>query len=116
MKIAPRHVRAAYAMFRELPPYSRWRLPPPEKLSFGVNNSRKEYGHYEWCGKSRRIEISRRNVKSFHALAVVMAHEMIHVWQEQAGTFSDKAQHNRGFHRAAKHVCKVLGFTARGFV
>lgn len=117
MKLSARHVRAAYALFRELPPYSRWKLPAPEKLSFGVNNARKEFGHYEWDGKKhRRIEISRRNVKTFHALAVVMAHEMIHVWQEQAGTYNDRAQHNRGFHRAAKHVCKVLGFDSAGFV
>ena len=104
-------------MFRDLPPFSRWKLPTPERLSFGVNSARKEFGHYEWDGKKfRRIEISRHNVKSLHALCIVMAHEMIHVWQETAGTYNDRAQHNRAFHRAAKHVCRVLGFSSKGFV
>lgn len=115
MKLTARHIRAVYALFRELPPYSRWKLPPSEKLSFGVNNARKEFGHYEWDGKHRRIEISRHNVKTLPGLVIVMAHEILHLRQELTKTYSDRSQHNRAFVRLAKHVCKALGFDSKGF-
>lgn len=68
MKVTARQVRAAYELFRALPPYNRWKLPPANRLRFGVNNRRKEYGRYEWWvgTKRRRIEVSRHNVRSLH--------------------------------------------------
>lgn len=118
MKLTARNVRAMYDLFRTLPPYNRWKLPPAEKLRFAVTNSRKEYGRYEWWSgtSKRRIAISRHNVKSFHALAITMAHELIHVHQELSGTYSERSEHNRAFVKTAKHVCRALGFDSTGFV
>lgn len=113
MKVTARHVRAMYALFRTLPPYNRWKLPPPEKVRFAVNSIRGEYGRYE--SPQHRISVSRRNVKTFHALAVTVAHEVIHLRQELTKTYSDRSQHNRAFVRTAKHVCRALGFESRGF-
>lgn len=116
MKVTARHVRAAYAMFRSLPPFCRWGLPPPEQVRFAVNSVRGEFGRYESPGEHHRISVSRHNVKSFHALAITMAHEIIHLRQELTKTHSDRAQHNRAFVRTAKHVCRTLGFSDAGFV
>jgi hypothetical protein len=103
-----------YELFRALPPYNRWKLPPPEKVQFAVNSIRKEYGRYE--SEPPRISVSRRNVKSFHALAITVAHEVIHLRQDLTKTYSDRSQHNRAFVRTAKHVCRALGFDSTGFV
>lgn len=116
MKVRPVHVRAAYTMFRSLPPFCRWNLPSPEQVKFSVNSIRKEYGRYESPGKHHRISVSRHNVKSFHALAITVAHEIIHLRQELTKTHSDRSQHNRAFVRTAKHVCRSLGFNDAGFV
>ena len=115
MKIAPRHVRAAYELFRALPPYDRWRLPKPHKVRFSVYANGREYGRYEYDGR-HHIKISRRNVRSFHALAITMAHELIHLRQQLAGTDSDESQHNREFVKLAKQACRALGFESAGFV
>lgn len=107
-------------MFRELPPFSRWGLPPPEQIRFGVNSVRGEFGRYLHEGRGRKgpgkhyIEISRHNVKSFHALAITMAHEIIHLHQQIAKTYT-RSQHNAEFMRLAKRVCRVLGFDSKGF-
>ena len=113
MRVTAQQVRAMYAMFRTLPPYCRWNLPKPEQVRFAVNSIRGEYGRYE--NQPHRISVSRHNVKCFHALAVTMAHEIIHLRQELTGTYNDRAQHNRAFVRTAKHVCRVLGFDSKGF-
>lgn len=113
MRLTKQHVRAAYDCFRKLPPYSRWGLP--EKISLGVNSNRKEYGRYLYHGGKHRIEVSRHNVKSFAALTITMAHELLHLRQQLTGT-CNRSQHNREFHRLAKHVCRSLGFDSTGFV
>jgi hypothetical protein len=114
LKLAARHVRAAYGFYRALPPFNRWRLPPASKIRFGTYSSGREYGRYEYDGR-HHIKVSRRNVRHFHALAVTMAHEIIHLKQQLDGS-DDKSQHNREFVRLAKLVCRVLGFDSVGFV
>lgn len=113
MKITARHIRAAYTMFRQLPPFSSWKLPPPEKVRFAATNSREVYGTYE--ADPHKITVSRYNVKSFHALAVTIAHEIIHLRQQITGTFNE-SQHNREFMRLAKRACDALGWDKTGFV
>jgi hypothetical protein len=113
MRLTPRHVRAAYQMFRHLPPFHRWNLP--ENISLGVNSIRGEYGRYLYENGKHRIEVSRYNVKCFSALAVTMAHEIIHLRQQLTNTCNDRSQHNLAFHRTARHVCRSLGFDSKGF-
>ena len=115
MRLSSRQVRAAYELLRTLPPYCRWGLPKPEQIRFAVSNRKGEYGRYEYDGCAHSIEISRRNVKNLHALTITMAHEVLHLRQQLAGTSSDRYQHNRDFMRLAKHVCRVLGFDSKGF-
>lgn len=114
MNVTPRLVRAAYHFFRFLPPYSRWNLP--DEVEFRITKRPDVYGTYQLIGGRHRITISRRNVKTLHALIVTLAHELIHLRQELTGDFSDRSQHNRAFVRASKHVCRALGFDSAGFV
>ena len=113
MRLSARHIRAAYEMFRALPPYSSWRLPPANKIRFSTYSNGREYGRYEYDGR-HYIKVSRKNVRHFHGLAVTMAHEIIHLKQQLDGT-DNGSQHNREYVRLARHVCKVLGFDAKGF-
>jgi len=121
MKVTARQVRATYELMRRLPPYCGWDLPAANNgITFGVNGCRSEFGRYIHlgCGVGHpgfhRIEISRHNVKTCHALIVTMAHEIIHLHQQLTKTYS-RSQHNREFLRLAKHVCRTLGFEAKGF-
>ena len=114
MKVTPRHVSAAYRLFRTLPPYCRWGLP--EDVEFRITKRPDVYGTYQLVGGRHRITISRRNVKSLHGLIVTLAHELIHLRQELTGSCGDRSQHNRAFVRTARHVCRALGFDSAGFV
>lgn len=109
----PRQLRAVYEVFRALPPFCGWRLPPADQVRFTVTSRKGEYGRYEWNG-GHHISVSRRNVQHFHSLALTMAHEMLHLKQRITKT-DNRYQHNAEFMRLAKRVCLTLGFDSKGF-
>ena len=120
-KVTPAQVRAAYELIRRLPPFCEWDLPPANNgVTFGVNNARKEYGRYTHLGRGvghpgfHRIDISRHNVKTLHALTLTMAHEVLHLRQQLTRTHN-RAQHNAEFLRLARRVCLSLGLDSKGF-
>jgi hypothetical protein len=52
-------------------------------------------------------------VRSTDLLIATMAHEMIHLYQDENGTA--RGHHNAQFRRLAKRVCSIHGFDLKNF-
>lgn len=92
----------------------RWRLPKAAKVTFLVSRKASEYGSYtEYVsGYKHEISVSSVKVKSVGMLVETMAHEMIHLRQQIAGTKRDEdghLGHGADFKRFEAQVCKGLG-------
>ena len=112
----PEMVEAAYEFLRTTPPFRRWRLPPGEELEFYVRHARHYVGlcHEAQGAMPARITVSSRWVGLPATLLLVVAHEMVHLYQARRGT-SGPGEHNQEFHRLARRVCTVHGFDYRSF-
>jgi len=101
---------AAYEFLLAAPPINRWRMPAADDVVFQVR------GSTQWLGRCTQgvggcapvIELSAVLVGSTPMLLAVMAHEMVHVYQFERGTW--KGDHNAQFRRLAKSVAEVHGF------
>lgn len=118
LHLTPAMLEAAYALLLTTPPYRSWRLPDPSQVEFRAQVCRKEEGWY--CRYGRKGSRTERHVicvdvSSVHTLADlirVMAHEMIHVHEEQRGI---RSHHGAAFKRAARRVCTIHGFNRGAF-
>ncbi len=103
-----RVMRASYEYLRETPPFRRWHLPPGEKLRFSVFTSDEDMGR---CYPDPLgIGVSRTYIGRTESLMVVMAHEMVHVYQMQKPEGFVLVEHDAEFRRLAARVCAVHGF------
>ena len=93
---------AVYESLRACPPFLRWRLPPCEDINFLVTAHRDREGHYtRHVGtEDHFLCVSRARIGHYHSLAVVMAHEMIHLLQAVKKT-ETRGEHNADFRRRA---------------
>lgn len=101
-------VRAVYVMLLCFPPFSRWSLPPPEKVNFCVAPLKSMWGDFD--PNNHTIRISTVNVTTFLSLVTAVAHEMVHLKQDVSGRWPAKDAHNADFKRMAKQVCKHFPF------
>ena len=110
LPVTPQRLESVYAMLREWPPFSSWRLPRAEDVSFHVAKTNR--WHAAWWVKEGKhhIEVSEKKHGHLNSLIASMAHEMIHIRQKVAKTETPNTEHNAEFHRIAKRVCKQLGF------
>lgn len=110
MKLTPALLEATYDFLRETPPFRRWGLLPGEEVEFRVIRDRATRGYHRGVRREYHIiGISGACIGRMEALLAVLAHEMIHLYQEEKGTRT-RAQHNAGFHRLAKIVCRHHGY------
>ena len=119
LPLHPEQVAALYDCLRTFPPFAAMKLPPGEEVEFEVRSSPDYYGWHELKGvKNRRhvIVVSRTNIGFLSTLAVFLAHEMIHLYQAEAGTATRDTQHNAEFRRIAAKVCRCLGFDLKLFL
>jgi hypothetical protein len=94
-------------------------LPDSDHIVFRVLAARDRYGHFR--GWHRRgggeafseIAVSARKVRTSPMLIATMAHEMIHLYQDESGTA--RGHHNPQFRRLAARVCAVHGFDFEEF-
>src|SRR3954464_13913704 len=116
LQLTPDILSAVYESLRICPPYLRWGLPPSEDISLLVTAHRDREGHYtRYVGTDRHfLCVSRARIGHYHSLAVVMAHEMIHLLQAVKKT-ETRAEHNADFRRRAVLVCRTLGFDPKTF-
>jgi hypothetical protein len=115
MNVTPAHIKAAYTLLRALPPFKRWRLPPPEALRFTLLTD--VHAHAEFAaGRRHCISINADTHITLLQLTESVAHEMIHLRQELRGWLSVRGDgHNAHFRRMRKQVCHALGFDVQKF-
>ena len=120
LRLTPELLVQAYEYLRVSPPFNRWGLPHADAVSFRVLGARDRFGHFR--GRHRRargqdgfseIAISAQLVRSSDMLIATMAHEMIHLYQDENG--AARGHHNPEFRRLAKRVCAVHGFDVSEF-
>ncbi|HTK02665.1 MAG TPA: SprT-like domain-containing protein [Bordetella sp.] len=115
LNLTPDLLEGAYEYLRRSPPFREWRLPDGDHVVFRVLGARDRFGHFRgWhrrgdgCDRFSEIAISARKVKTTQMLIATMAHEMIHLYQDENGTA--RGHHNPEFHRLAARVCAMHGF------
>lgn len=114
MHITPDMMEASYRQLCTSLPFRRWRLPHPDKIEFRVTGHRDRHAHHRAYkdGSGHEIGVSAAKVKSYHLLNECMAHEMVHIRQDQLGL---RDKHGAGFKRLAKLVCRRTGFDFEKF-
>jgi hypothetical protein len=118
--LTPEMLEGAYEYFRVSPPFCRWGLPQSDQVIFRVMGARDRFGHFRGRHRKARgnesfseIAISAGMVQSTHLLMATMAHEMIHLYQDETGTA--RGHHNPEFRKLARRVCAMHGFDPATF-
>ena len=120
LTLTPEMLEGAYEYLRVSPPFSRWGLPHADHVMFRVLGAKDRFGHFR--GRHRKaqgddgfseIAISAGLVRSTDLLVSTMAHEMIHLYQDETGTA--RGHHNPKFRKLAKRVCAIHGFDPETF-
>ena len=120
LTLTPDMLENAYEYLRVSPPFCRWSLPHADQVMFRVLGAKDRFGHFR--GRHRRasgddgfseIAISAPLVNSTDMLISTMAHEMIHLYQDETGTA--RGHHNPKFRKLAKRVCTIHGFDPESF-
>jgi len=85
------------------------------KAEFGDDyGSAKFAQEYSRDASRHYLCVSRYSIGHYDSLAVVMAHEMLHLLQAVKKT-ETRAQHNADFRQRAAVVCRILGFDPKTF-
>ena len=113
LRLTPNVLARAYALLRATSPFIRWKLPPPEAVTFRVTASKTTRGHYVLLASGHEIAISRRLVGYCPALLATMAHEMTHLRLRLIG--KGNVNHGAAFQALARSVCKHQGFDPKEF-
>jgi hypothetical protein len=112
--ITPDMMEASYRQLLSCLPFRRWRLPHPDSVEFNVTRHKDRSAHHRAYkdGSGHEIAVSAHKVKTFNLLNECMAHEMVHMRQDQLGM---RDEHGVGFKRLAKLVCRRCGFDVSAF-
>lgn len=104
-----------YEMLRELPPFSRWKLPSAIDVKFGVTRAKDTYGIQQRVLGRHHIQVARRI--SFPKFVETVAHEMCHIREDSlVPQYSNgKYRHTKEFKQLAEQVCNQLGFSPDTF-
>ena len=117
LHLTPDCLENAYEYLRTTPPFRGMNLPHADDLVFRVMGARDRFGHFRGRFKSvpdfNEIGVSIRSVNSTDLLMATMAHEMIHLYQDETGTA--RGHHNPKFLKLARRVCKIHGFDPESF-
>lgn len=118
LPLTPHTLAGAYDYLRTTPPFKGWRLPPAEEVEFAVTRHRDREGDYGMCGRTEHvIRVSMYKIKTTDMLLQVIAHEMIHEYQEgKLHNGSGRTDHNKVFWALAYRVCRAHGWDATRFV
>jgi hypothetical protein len=118
LHLTPDCLENAYEYLRTTLPFRRMNLPHADNLIFRVMGARDRFGHFRGRIKTtnelNEIGVSIRVVHSTDLLMATMAHEMIHLYQHEKGSYNRSA-HNAEFERLAERVCRIHGFERKTF-
>lgn len=105
--VTPRTICAIYEMLIQVPPFSRWNLPPSCEVNFEVTNDPTCYGEYE--PEPNTIRISSAKIGHLENITKTVAHEIIHMKLYLKGSKSwDK--HDSVFNNLSHKVATQLGY------
>lgn len=120
LALTPELLEGAYEYLRLSLPFRRWHLPDGGQIVFRVLGAKVRYGHFR--GRHRKahgvngiseIAISAIRVKSNEMRIATMAHEMIHLYQDESGMA--RGHQNRAFRKLAVRICAIHGFRQETF-
>lgn len=105
--MTPDTIEAQYLALRTTRPFRKWGLPDPDDIAFCVLASRDRMGHFRGAITGpHEIGISMRRVGTIDTLIRVLAHEMIHLFQELTKTTTANTEHNAAFRRISAEVAR----------
>lgn len=107
IKLTTEMMAHCYDMLAATPIMGKWNLPPSEDIKFKLIKKTDRFAHHTVIGGVHHIAVSIKFVGTFQTLIATMAHEMIHVHQDQAGL---PRNDGKGFQKIADRVCKELEF------
>lgn len=120
LRPTPEMAELKYEYLRASRPFRGMGLPHADELKFIITPHTDRYGHFKakepGVRRWNEIAISDREVTTTALLDEVMAHEMIHLYQEIKGTDSSRIQHNAEFKRIGRTVCRIHGFPFETFI
>lgn len=118
LHITPALLAQAYELLAMTAPFSRWKMPPVDRVTFNVTATRHLRGactHYkrtqpvEWL-----IDVSIVCIGRLDSLIEVMAHEMTHIQAKRKGP-RNQGDHGAVYQKYAAQVCRHHGFDPRLF-
>ena len=116
LPLTPEILQAGYDLLRLTEPFCRWNLMDGEDIVFKVVKRTDCSARYVCDGKRHFIEISTRYNRHTDTILSSIAHEMIHLYQNQSGMKCGKAEHDAAFHKFAEQVCKIHGWDPGQFL
>lgn len=109
-------LETSYEYLRSAPPFKRWKLPVTDEVEFVVSTSKSCGGWYNIKEDGTHlIAISQNSVGTSTDLIEIMAHEMIHLYEEHNGLAKGSSEHGVSFKKRAKLVCRHHGFNYEAF-
>lgn len=122
LRLTPEMLARAYEYLAHTPPFDKWGLPFAEDVDFRIIKNKTVTGQYAQVKAKptdrkwrHGIFISANCVGHTTTLMMVMAHEMVHLYQEHASRCTPNSEHNADFKRLAAEVCRHHGFDPRLF-
>lgn len=114
MHLTPEILEANYRLLSLTLPFRRWTMPHPDVVEFRVLIVRDRHAHHRAYadGTGHEIAVSTGAVRTLDGLTQAMAHEMVHIRQDQLGM---RDKHGAGFKRLAALVCRRHGFDIAKF-
>lgn len=114
LPLTPEILRTAYDFLTTTLPFNRWNLPDGEDVVFRVVRNPKVFADYLHSRGKHVIRVSGATVGHTETLLRTMAHEMIHLHEQQAG-MATANQHTKAFWKLAARVCRYHGFDPKSF-
>ena len=91
-------LRHCYEFLDSTPPFNKWNLPDSPDVKFKVIRDPALRGWYRKENGKHTIGVSSSCVGHTLSLMIVMAHEMIHVFEEHSNACG-AGEHSAAFHR-----------------
>lgn|SRR3990167_2144631 len=115
LQLTPERCAAIYECLRAFPPFGTWKLPPSDEVEFRTTRRLDcEAEHQAFTDGAQRIMVSIAKIGQWHRACVAVAHEMVHLSQDLAGT-ANKYQHNADFVARWRLVSRQFGFDPKEY-
>lgn len=106
LHITPLMMERSYLLLLAAPPFNKLKMPDVDEIEFhAVHMKGKDDADYRWNGSRHQIRVNIKRHKTYLHLLESMAHEMIHMYQEEA-CLNDRRSHGPMFRKLKMAVCR----------